>query len=86
MGRQRAVPSTQAPIRTGGFGCAQFVSDRPRRTTRCALMVRTSRLGGDRKLWLIENDAHPNVIDWQTDAAQDLFGARTMAAPSRRAC
>ncbi|MGI9146229.1 MAG: heparinase II/III domain-containing protein [Chloroflexota bacterium] len=33
----------------------------------------TSRLGADRWLWLIENDAHPNVGAWKSDAAGDLF-------------
>jgi uncharacterized heparinase superfamily protein len=33
----------------------------------------TSRLGGDRWLWLIENDAHPRDIAWQSDAQRDVF-------------
>jgi uncharacterized heparinase superfamily protein len=33
----------------------------------------TSRLGGDRWLWLIENDAHPRDVTWQSDAQQDIF-------------
>jgi uncharacterized heparinase superfamily protein len=33
----------------------------------------TSRLGGDRWLWLIENDAHPQGIAWQSDAQCDIF-------------
>ena len=46
----------------------------------------TSRLGGDRWLWLIENDAHPNVLDWHSDAARDVFegshdGYRRLAEP-----
>jgi len=35
----------------------------------------TSRLGAGRWLWLIENDAHPHVIDWQSDDLRDLFAA-----------
>jgi hypothetical protein len=33
----------------------------------------TSRLGGDRWLWLIENDAHPKDVHWQSDAERDVF-------------
>jgi uncharacterized heparinase superfamily protein len=33
----------------------------------------TSRLGGDRWLWLIENDAHPRDVTWQSDAQRDVF-------------
>ncbi len=33
----------------------------------------TSRLGGDRWLWLIENDAHPRDVAWQSDAERDVF-------------
>jgi hypothetical protein len=33
----------------------------------------TSRLGGDRWLWLIENDAHPKGVDWVSNADEDLF-------------
>jgi len=33
----------------------------------------TSRLGGDRWLWLIENDAHPRDVTWQSDAERDVF-------------
>jgi uncharacterized heparinase superfamily protein len=35
----------------------------------------TSRLGGDRWLWLIENDAHPRDVAWQSDAERDVFSA-----------
>jgi uncharacterized heparinase superfamily protein len=35
----------------------------------------TSRLGGDRWLWLIENDAHPQVLTWTSDSEHDLFAA-----------
>jgi hypothetical protein len=31
----------------------------------------TSRLGGDRWLWLIENDAHPTVTVWTSDVERD---------------
>jgi uncharacterized heparinase superfamily protein len=33
----------------------------------------TSRLGGDRWLWLIDNDAHPFGIEWSSDAERDVF-------------
>jgi len=33
----------------------------------------TSRLGGDRWLWLIENDAHPCDVTWHSDAERDVF-------------
>ncbi|HEX8968951.1 MAG TPA: alginate lyase family protein [Chloroflexota bacterium] len=33
----------------------------------------TSRLGVDPWLWLIENDAHPFDIHWESDADRDLF-------------
>src|SRR5207244_2926217 len=33
----------------------------------------TSRLGGDRWLWLIENDAHPRDVTWISNAAHDVF-------------
>ncbi len=33
----------------------------------------TSRLGADRWLWLIENDAHPRVVEWSSDSARDIF-------------
>jgi hypothetical protein len=33
----------------------------------------SSRLGGDRWLWLIENDAHPHDVAWQSDAERDDF-------------
>ena len=33
----------------------------------------TSRLGGDRWLWLIENDAHPRDVTWQSEAERDVF-------------
>jgi uncharacterized heparinase superfamily protein len=35
----------------------------------------TSRLGGDRWLWLIENDAHPKVLDWQSGPVRDILVA-----------
>jgi uncharacterized heparinase superfamily protein len=35
--------------------------------------VDSSRLGGDRWLWLIENDAHPLGVTWASDAARDVF-------------
>jgi uncharacterized heparinase superfamily protein len=35
----------------------------------------TSRLGGDRWLWLIENDAHPSHISWQSNPEHDVFSA-----------
>src|SRR5579859_1747494 len=35
----------------------------------------TSRLGGDRWLWLIENDAHPCDVAWQSDSECDVFSA-----------
>jgi hypothetical protein len=35
----------------------------------------TSRLGADRWLWLIENDARPTVSDWQSDGLQDVLVA-----------
>ncbi|MCA1647780.1 MAG: heparinase II/III family protein [Chloroflexi bacterium] len=46
----------------------------------------TSRLGGDRWLWLVENDAHPRDITWQSDAEWDVFrgahdGYRRLAEP-----
>ena len=46
----------------------------------------TSRLGGERWLWLIENDAHPFGVSWQSDAARDVFtgshdGYRRLAEP-----
>jgi hypothetical protein len=46
----------------------------------------TSRLGGDRWLWLIENDAHPRHIEWQSDAERDVFvgthdGYRRLSQP-----
>jgi hypothetical protein len=46
----------------------------------------TSRLGGERWLWLIENDAHPRMLRWQSDAARDEFvaahdGYRRLAEP-----
>jgi Heparinase II/III-like protein len=46
----------------------------------------TSRLGGDRWLWLIENDAHPHVLDWTSNAEHDIFegshdGYRRLAQP-----
>ena len=46
----------------------------------------TSRLGGDRWLWLIENDAHPRDVEWQSDAERDLFvgshdGYRRLSQP-----
>jgi Heparinase II/III-like protein/Heparinase II/III N-terminus len=46
----------------------------------------TSRLGGDRWLWLIENDAHPFDVSWRTDAQRDVFqgshdGYRRLSAP-----
>jgi uncharacterized heparinase superfamily protein len=46
----------------------------------------TSRLGGDRWLWLIENDAHPRNVQWQSDAERDVFvgshdGYRRLAQP-----
>ncbi len=33
----------------------------------------TSRLGDDRWLWLIENDARPFGVAWQSDAERDVF-------------
>ncbi len=33
----------------------------------------SSRLGGQRWLWLIENDAHPFDVCWSTDAERDVF-------------
>lgn len=33
----------------------------------------SSRLGDSRWLWLIENDAHPRDISWQSDRQQDVF-------------
>ncbi len=46
----------------------------------------TSRLGGDRWLWLIENDAHPFDVRWQSNAERDVFdgshdGYRRLPAP-----
>src|SRR5205823_9596629 len=46
----------------------------------------TSRLGGDRWLWLIENDAHAFDVSWRTDAQRDVFqgshdGYRRLSAP-----
>ena len=46
----------------------------------------TSRLGGERWLWLIENDAHPFNVSWQSNAERDLFqgshdGYRRLPAP-----
>jgi uncharacterized heparinase superfamily protein len=46
----------------------------------------TSRLGGERWLWLIENDAHPFHVSWQSNAERDVFqgshdGYRRLAAP-----
>ena len=46
----------------------------------------TSRLGGDRWLWLIENDARPNGVEWRSDAERDVFvgshdGYRRLPAP-----
>jgi hypothetical protein len=46
----------------------------------------TSRLGGDRWLWLIENDAHPSVRTWQTGVDADVLeiahdGYRRLAQP-----
>ena len=46
----------------------------------------TSRLGGDRWLWLIENDAHPAVQAWLSTPATDVFeanhdGYRRLADP-----
>jgi hypothetical protein len=36
----------------------------------------SSRLGGDRWLWLIENDAHPHDVSWQsTDGCDSFQGA-----------
>jgi hypothetical protein len=35
----------------------------------------SSRLSGGRWLWLIENDAHPHVTTWQSDAQCDVFEA-----------
>jgi uncharacterized heparinase superfamily protein len=35
----------------------------------------SSRLGGDRWLWLIENDAHPTVRTWQSSGDRDVFEA-----------
>jgi hypothetical protein len=35
----------------------------------------TSRLGGDRWLWLIENDARPRAVSWQSTAERDVFSA-----------
>jgi hypothetical protein len=45
-----------------------------------------SRLGGDRWLWLIENDAHPRDVEWQSDAERDVFagshdGYRRLSPP-----
>ncbi len=47
----------------------------------------TSRLGGDRWLWLIENDAHPRDVTWLSDAEHDVFSAshdgyRRLAEPA----
>jgi hypothetical protein len=33
----------------------------------------TSRLGGDRWLWFIENDAHPFDLSWTSDAERDVL-------------
>jgi uncharacterized heparinase superfamily protein len=33
----------------------------------------TSRLGGDRWLWLIENDAHPFNTHWESNSDRDVF-------------
>jgi Heparinase II/III-like protein/Heparinase II/III N-terminus len=46
----------------------------------------TSRLAGDRWPWLIEDDAHPFGVTWQSDAERDVFqgshdGYRRLAAP-----
>jgi hypothetical protein len=46
----------------------------------------TSRLGGDRWLWLIENDAHPRDVEWQSNADRDMFvgshdGYRRLSQP-----
>jgi uncharacterized heparinase superfamily protein len=35
----------------------------------------TSRLGGDRWLWLIENDAHPKNVTWHSDRERDVLQA-----------
>jgi hypothetical protein len=35
----------------------------------------SSRLGGDRWLWLIENDAHPTVRTWQSNGERDVLEA-----------
>jgi uncharacterized heparinase superfamily protein len=32
-----------------------------------------ARLGGDHWLWRIENDAHPRVLAWESDAEHDLL-------------
>jgi uncharacterized heparinase superfamily protein len=36
----------------------------------------TSRLATGRTLWLIENDAHPFDIGWQSDSTRDVFHGR----------
>jgi hypothetical protein len=46
----------------------------------------TSRLGGERWLWLIENDAHPRDVTWHSDAERDVFvgahdGYRRLSEP-----
>jgi uncharacterized heparinase superfamily protein len=46
----------------------------------------SSRLGGDRWLWLIENDAHPYGVSWASDTERDVFvgshdGYRRLADP-----
>ena len=46
----------------------------------------TSRLGGERWVWLIENDAHPFGLSWQSDAERDVFqgshdGYRRLTSP-----
>jgi uncharacterized heparinase superfamily protein len=46
----------------------------------------SSRLGGDRWLWLLENDAHPFDVTWRSDAERDEFvgshdGYRRLAQP-----
>ena len=35
----------------------------------------TSRLGNERRLWLIENDAQPFGVSWSSDADQDVLQA-----------